>query len=152
MGVLVGSHDMRVKHTIFFFFFLKPHLQHMEVPQSGTESELQLQFTPQAQQHQTLSPVSQVRDEPAFSQRQHWVHNPVSHNRNSNIKHTIYLTHQFMSLVRMIGPPCLSRTPPPNTQKNLCSEFQPVWQPGAPPNYWAWVKPIYLRILMGSLQ
>jgi len=26
----------------FFFFFLGPHLQHMEVPKLGTESELQL--------------------------------------------------------------------------------------------------------------
>ena len=27
---------------VFFFFFLQPHLQHMEVPGPGVKSELQL--------------------------------------------------------------------------------------------------------------
>ena len=34
----------------FFFFFLGPHLQHMEVPRLGTELELQLLTYPQPQQ------------------------------------------------------------------------------------------------------
>ena len=36
----------------FLFFFLGPHLQHMEIPRLGTESELQLPPTPQPQQRQ----------------------------------------------------------------------------------------------------
>ena len=34
----------------FSFFFLQPHLQHMEVPGLGVELELQLRFKPQPQQ------------------------------------------------------------------------------------------------------
>ena len=37
---------------LIFFFFLWPHLQHMEVPRLRTELELQLRPTPQPQQHQ----------------------------------------------------------------------------------------------------
>ena len=33
-----------------FFFFLQPHLQHLEVPRLGDKSELQLQPIPQPQQ------------------------------------------------------------------------------------------------------
>ena len=32
----------------FFFFFLRPHLQHMEVPRLGVELELQLPAYPAA--------------------------------------------------------------------------------------------------------
>ena len=35
-----------------FFFFLRPHLWHMEIPRVGVKSELQLRLTPQPQQHQ----------------------------------------------------------------------------------------------------
>ena len=37
---------------IFFFFFLRLYLWHMEVPRLGVKSELKLQSTPQTQQHQ----------------------------------------------------------------------------------------------------
>ena len=39
------------KHILqYFFFFLWPHLWHMEVPRIGIESELELWTTPQLQQ------------------------------------------------------------------------------------------------------
>ena len=38
---------MAFKIFVYLFFFLWPHLQHMEVPGLGVESELQLQPTPQ---------------------------------------------------------------------------------------------------------
>ena len=62
----------------FFFFFLGPHLQPMEVPRLGVDSELQvLAYTAAAAmpglsrvcdlhhssgQHQILSPLSEARD------------------------------------------------------------------------------------------
>ena len=39
-----------MKHA-YFFFFLRPHLQHMEVPGLGIESKLPLRPTPQSQRH-----------------------------------------------------------------------------------------------------
>ena len=63
---------------VFFFVFLGPHLQHMEVPSLGVESELQLPAYTTAiamqnlsrvcalyhssWQHQTLNPLSESRD------------------------------------------------------------------------------------------
>ena len=63
---------------LLFFFFLGPHLQHMEVPGLGAESELQLPAYTTAtatkdlscicdlhhssRQHQTLNPLSEARD------------------------------------------------------------------------------------------
>ena len=62
----------------FFFFFLGPHLQHMEVPRLGNESELQLlaydtatatwdpslvcKLRHGSQQHCILNPLSEARD------------------------------------------------------------------------------------------
>ena len=45
---------------ILFFFFLLPHLPHMEIPRLGVESELSCWPTPQPQlqQHQVLNPLS----------------------------------------------------------------------------------------------
>uniref|UniRef100_A0A8D0IN74 Uncharacterized protein n=2 Tax=Sus scrofa TaxID=9823 RepID=A0A8D0IN74_PIG len=39
-----------------FLFFFWPHLWHMAMPPPGTESELQLQHTPQLQQHWNFNP------------------------------------------------------------------------------------------------
>ena len=41
----MGGHAIRVAQSglhFFFFFFLEPHLQHMEVPRLGVKSELQV--------------------------------------------------------------------------------------------------------------
>ena len=52
-NIFVGEDDMRLCWawvSFCFFFFLGPHLRHMEVPWLGVESELQP--TSQPQQHQ----------------------------------------------------------------------------------------------------
>ena len=43
---------MSYSSTIFFFFPLGPHLQHMKTPRLGVESELQLLAYPEPQQYQ----------------------------------------------------------------------------------------------------
>ena len=50
----------------FLFFFLAPHLPHMEVPCLGAESELQLPW-PQPGQHRILKPLSRARDQTTSS-------------------------------------------------------------------------------------
>ena len=68
-----------MQQCFFFFFFLQPHLQHMEVPRLGVKSELQLQtcttamatqdpshicdLRPSLGQHQILNLLSKVRDQ-----------------------------------------------------------------------------------------
>ena len=43
---------LRVESLYYLFSFLGPHLQHMEVPRLGVESDLQLPaYIPQPQQH-----------------------------------------------------------------------------------------------------
>ena len=39
---LIGGHLGCTSSFILFFFFLGPHLRHIEVPRLGVESELQL--------------------------------------------------------------------------------------------------------------
>ena len=71
-----GFPDFRHPGTFFFFFFLRPHLQHMEVPQLAVESELQLPATATATpdlshichllhqsswQRQILNPLNEAR-------------------------------------------------------------------------------------------
>ena len=59
---------------VCLFCFLGPHLQHMEVPRLGAESELQLPAYTRA----TATPdLSQVCDLPHSSQ-QRWILNPLS--------------------------------------------------------------------------
>ena len=81
------------------FFFLKPHLQHMEVPGPGVKSELHLQSIPQPQQHWiwatsvthaeacsnagSLSYWGRSGIEAVCSQRCHWVLNMLNPNENS---------------------------------------------------------------------
>ena len=62
----------------FFFFFLGPHLKHMEVPRLGVESELQLSAytTPKA----TADP-SHLCD-PHHSSWQCWILNPLGKARD----------------------------------------------------------------------
>ena len=82
----------------FFFFFLWLYLL-LEVPRLGVTSELQLQPSPQPQQHGiqavsvtysavcgnagSLTHRARPGIEPASSQGQHQVLNPLSHNGNS---------------------------------------------------------------------
>ena len=81
-----------------FFFFLGPHLWHMEVPRLGTESELQLPATATAtpdprricnlhcssQQHRILNPLREARDQTCILMDMSQVLNPLSHNGNSH--------------------------------------------------------------------
>ena len=81
-----------------FLFFLQPHPWHTEVPGSGIESELQLWPMPQLAtldlncirdlchslwQHQIHNPLARPGIKLISSQRQHWIFNLLSHNRNS---------------------------------------------------------------------
>lgn len=96
-------HTIDKKSSLWFFFFfflfvffLWPHLWHMEVPRLGFDSEMQLRLMPWPQQCQipavfaTYSAACHnVRSwarpgiEPAFSQRQCLILNPLSHSQNS---------------------------------------------------------------------
>ena len=60
------------------FFFLGPHLQPMEVPRPGVESEPQLPACATAEAAQDLSPICNLH----HSSRQHWIHNPLSEARD----------------------------------------------------------------------
>ena len=48
----------------FFFVFLGPHLQHMEVPSLGVKLEPHLRATPQPQQHWILNLLSEAGSNP----------------------------------------------------------------------------------------
>ena len=83
--------------VLIFFFFFWTHLQQMEVPKPGTESELQLWPKPQLQQHWIFNllrgarelnphPHSDLRD---YSQ----ILKPLHHSGNSKGP---YLDWQFM--------------------------------------------------------
>ena len=83
----------------FFFYFLGLHPQHMEVPNLGVQSELQLPATATATttldlssvcnlhhsswQCQILNPLSEARDRTCILMETSWVLNPLSHHRNS---------------------------------------------------------------------
>ena len=84
---------------LFFFFILGPHLQYMEVPRLGTESELEppayvtatampeLSHTRDlhhsAQQRRILNPLSEARDGIHILMDTSRVLNPLSHDKNS---------------------------------------------------------------------
>ena len=83
----------------FFFCFLGPHLQHMDIPRLGGKSELQLPAYTTATamldlsnicdlhhsswQHQIPNPLSKDRDQTCILMDTRKVHNTLSHNRNS---------------------------------------------------------------------
>ena len=85
-------------HLIFFVFFLGWHLQHMEVPGIGVESDLWLPaYTATPTQdlshicnlhcsswHQIPDPLSEARDQTDILIYTSWVFNPPSHNGNSS--------------------------------------------------------------------
>ena len=90
--------------AFFFFFlffsFLRPHLQLMEIPRLGVESELQLlAYTPatampdlshicklhhSSRQHWILNPLMEARDQTCILMDTGQVLNLLSHNGNSN--------------------------------------------------------------------
>ena len=96
----------------FFFFFLQPHLQHMEVPGPGVESELQLQACPTATATLDLSHIcdlchrsqlKQAMDQTYILTETSWVHNSLSHSRKSsvtffNVLNTVLNTHDRVLL------------------------------------------------------
>ena len=84
--------------TLFFFFFLGPHLWHVEVLRPGVESELQLPAYTTAtatatcdlsdlhnslRHHWILNPLSKARDRTLNLMDTSWVLNPLSYNGNS---------------------------------------------------------------------
>ena len=91
-----GTKLWRVKNTLFFF--LGPHLWHMEVHELEVELELQLPAYTTAtvtrdpncicnlclQQCQILNPLREARDQTCILMDTSRVLNQLSHNRNSN--------------------------------------------------------------------
>ena len=87
-----------ISFVFYFFFFLQPHLEHMEVLRLGVESELQLpayttaKATPDwshicdlphsSRQGQILNPLSEARDQSHILTGTA-LDNPLSHNGNS---------------------------------------------------------------------
>ena len=85
-------------YIFFLFFFLGLHLQHMQVPPLGVDSELKLQtnatatVTPDPRyvcelhcssgQCQILHQLSKARDRTCILMNTSWLCNPLSHNRN----------------------------------------------------------------------
>ena len=82
----------------FFFFFLGPHLQYMEVPRLGSKLELQLlTYTTATMPHQScicdlhrsswqcqiLNPLSEARDQTCILTDTSRVHNLLCHKKNS---------------------------------------------------------------------
>ena len=104
--------------NLFYFCFLGPLLRHMKVPRLGVEVELQLlayttatatwgqshvcDLHHSSQQCQILSLLSEARDRTLILMDSSWVHNPVSHNRNSllffKFKYWIYPQIRFLKI------------------------------------------------------
>ena len=94
------------------FFFLRPHLQHIDV-----KSELQLQPTPQpqkyqiqaasatyaeARQHQILNPLSKTRDQTCSFMDTNQVLNPLSYYGHSNFI-LLILTFKLYFVTNSVG-------------------------------------------------
>ena len=68
---------------MFVSFFGHPlGIWHMEAPSPGTESEPELQPTPQLQQCHIFSPLCRVGDQTSTSTETNWIMNPWHHSRN----------------------------------------------------------------------
>ena len=111
--VILPSQKVEIIYTSFFFsfFFLQLHLWHREVFGLGVELELQLRATPQPWQHRiwhtpatyataygnarSLTHWARPEIEPTSSQRQCWIFNLLSHNRNSYafLKNLIFILY-----------------------------------------------------------
>ena len=73
-----GSQVYCVRPSREFFFFLGPHLRHMEVPRIGVESELQMPAYTTATAMQGLSRICNLH----HSSQQHQILNPLSKARD----------------------------------------------------------------------
>ena len=98
-----GNSSLHFLKIYIFFYFLRPHLQHMEVPGLEVKLELQLQSAPQPRQHQLqatsatyTTACSNARSlthwvrpgiDPTFSGTLWQVLNMLSHNKNSQFTH-----------------------------------------------------------------
>ena len=70
-----------VRELSFIFFFLGPHLQHMEVPGLGVESELQLSAYTTAMATPDPSCICDL----LHSSWQHWILNPLTKARDQTL-------------------------------------------------------------------
>ena len=98
--------------SIFFLYFLRPHLRHMEVPRLGVELVLQLPTYTTATamrnlshvcnlhhsswQHRILNPLSKARYPPCILMDTSQVLNPLSYSGNSYM-HYFYLINSNRS-------------------------------------------------------
>jgi len=92
-------------YVCMYLFILGPHLQHMEVPRRGVESELQLPayattratwdpsyiYHPyhSSEQCQILNSLSKARDQTSILMDTSWVLNPLGHKGNSKYIHIV---------------------------------------------------------------
>ena len=70
--------DLERELSFFLFFFLSPHLQHMEVPRLDVKSELQLLAKAIATATRDPSHICNLY----HSSRQRWIFNPLSKARD----------------------------------------------------------------------
>ena len=96
---------------LFLFCFLGQHLQHVEVPRLGVESELPAYTTATAtrdpshicnirhtsQQLMILNPLSRARDQTHLLVDTSWIRNPLSHNGNSIRIQVLNLPYTYSS-------------------------------------------------------
>ena len=69
--------------SCFSFFLFKLHLWHMEVPEPGIKSKLQLWPPPQLPQCWILNSLHQTRYRTCITRETSWIINPLHHCRNS---------------------------------------------------------------------
>ena len=99
---IVPQRELPIYIIFFFFFcFLGMYLWNMEVPRLGVQLELQLlayttglwdpshfcDLHHSSGQYWILNPWSGARDGTHILTDTSWVHNPLSHNRNSSFTH-----------------------------------------------------------------
>ena len=78
------NHLQFFKSDFYFIFIFLATQQHMEFPEPGNKSKLQLQSMLQLLQHQSINPLCQARDRPASQQCRELLI-PLHHSKNSSI-------------------------------------------------------------------
>ena len=81
-------HMFLLEFILFYFCFLGPYLQHVEVRRLGVELELQLPAYTRAMATQYLSCICDIHDE-HHSSWQRWILNPLCKARNRTCNLTI---------------------------------------------------------------
>ena len=87
MQICLIFHKWKHIH-IMWFFFSRPHLQHMEVPGLGVKHQIWATsgtYTTACGNTRSLAHWARPEIEPTSSQKQCWVLNPLSHSRNSHL-------------------------------------------------------------------